>query len=276
MRNVEELAYNWLAQALEDISGKVNEFCRETNGTPKDIAGILNIPIEELRGVLNKTSSNMSLLTFAKLLIATGHALDIKPLREAPMAPHDAFNHMPPPPPMPRRNVFSEPHTTREIPSFARPPKPQTCDFEDEFEDELDDDLLELETITPPRPQRREMRETPQPRHFVRREPSPYPQPSAPTPPRGRVSPFEDKSATELIGIIRERLWDSEIDLTRASKSDLVKFLDNKDKLMREYRHNRELEQDPKINEFKEGLKKTIEENPQLKEWIHNFAKSFE
>ena len=38
MRNVEELAYNWLAQALEDISGKVNEFCRETNGTPKDIA----------------------------------------------------------------------------------------------------------------------------------------------------------------------------------------------------------------------------------------------
>ena len=68
MRNVEELAYNWLAQALEDISGKVNEFCRETNGTPKDIAGILNIPIAELRGVLNKTSSNMSLLTFAKLL----------------------------------------------------------------------------------------------------------------------------------------------------------------------------------------------------------------
>ena len=116
MRNVEELAYNWLAQALEDISGKVNEFCRETNGTPKDIADILNIPIEELRGVLNKTSSNMSLLTFAKLLIATGHALDIKPLREAPIAPHDAFNHMPPPPPMPRRNVFSEPHTTREIP----------------------------------------------------------------------------------------------------------------------------------------------------------------
>ena len=86
-------------------------------------------------------------LTFAKLLIATGHALDIKPLREAPIAPHDAFNHMPPPPPMPRRNVFSEPHTTREIPSFARPPKPQTCDFEDEFEDEdEEEDIYEDES----------------------------------------------------------------------------------------------------------------------------------
>ena len=53
MRNVEELAYNWLAQALEDISGKVNEFCREKfdfkGKTKKEASEYISRNIEEYK-----------------------------------------------------------------------------------------------------------------------------------------------------------------------------------------------------------------------------------
>ena len=89
--------------------------------------------------------------------------------------------------------------------------------------------------------------------------------------PRREVSPFESKSTDELIRIIKERLWDSEINLNRASKAELVAFLDEKNKRMSEYKHMRALEEDPKVNEFKSKMKNTLHNNPHLREWAKKF-----
>ena len=89
--------------------------------------------------------------------------------------------------------------------------------------------------------------------------------------PRREVSPFESKSTDELIRIIKERLWDSEINLNRASKAELVAFLDEKNKRMTEYKRMKALEEDPKVNEFKSKMKNTLHNNPHLREWAKKF-----
>lgn len=89
--------------------------------------------------------------------------------------------------------------------------------------------------------------------------------------PRREVSPFESKSTDELVKIIRERLWDSEINLNRASKEELVAFLDEKNKRMTEYKRMKALEEDPKVNEFKSKMKNTLHNNPHLREWAKKF-----
>ena len=88
---------------------------------------------------------------------------------------------------------------------------------------------------------------------------------------RHEVSPFESKSTDELVRIIKERLWDSEINLNRASKAELVAFLDEKNKRMSEYKRMRALEEDPKVNEFKSKMKNTLHNNPHLREWAKKF-----
>jgi hypothetical protein len=80
-------------------------------------------------------------------------------------------------------------------------------------------------------------------------------------------SPFASMGTDELVKIIRERLWDSEINLATASKNDLVKFLDEKNKRMAEFKRMKALENDPKVNEFIGRMKTTFKNNPHLRDW---------
>ena len=84
-------------------------------------------------------------------------------------------------------------------------------------------------------------------------------------------SPFNFKSKDELAKIIKEHLWDSELDLTTATKEELVEFLDKKNERIQTFKRIHELESDPKVAEFKERLKKTVDENPNLREWTRKF-----
>lgn len=266
-------ASEWVRFAKNDIRNKVIDFMRENDATQRELAYVLGISDGEMEQIV-RGNGEITLTTFAKLLIATGNALEIKPIEETPIGGYDNIPEGPMPP-LPRPNPFTRPRMTErprfEHPDvigepFNRPPFPPFGsapifgDLEDHDNNEDDE---ENEPMFPPRDARGRFI----PRHKeVARETQ---TPRNPTPP---TSPFETMSRDKLTDIIRKKLWDSEIDVNRASTSELVKFLEEKDKRMKQYKRMSELENDPKVTEFKNRLKNTVNNNPHLKEWVKKFV----
>ena len=124
-------------------------------------------------------------------------------------------------------------------------------------------------------------RRTPQPNPFTRqrgmeRNPQmPFPSHFAHnTEPKRPTSPFAMMGCDELTKIIRKKLWDSEIDLNTASKAELVRFLEEKDKRMKEFTRRdktEELERDPQVADFVKRMKQNIKNNPQFRSYMKNF-----
>ena len=57
---------------------------------------------------------------------------------------------------------------------------------------------------------------------------------------------------------------------------DLIEFLNEKDKKIKEYKRMKELENDPKIKDFKNRLKDTFANNPHLRDWAKNILSGLE
>ena len=274
--DLQTLASEWVRLAKNDIRKKVKDFIEEVGTTPQELAYHLAISEGELDQIING-NCELTITTFAKLLIATGNALEIKPIDETPIGSYDNMptrEMLDRPLPRPRPNVFERPrprgfeevatHSTyRPRPSmfdrFQNPqqptqghfmgPNPQMPTMGHFQGDDLDDNGEEMEA--------------PQPRdshgRFASRRQAP-------------TSPFASKTIDELTKIIKERLWDSEIELGTATKNDLIKFLDEKNKRMHEYKRMKELEEDPSVIDFKNRMKRTLENNPHLRDWVKNFV----
>ena len=269
---LQRLASEWTRMAKNDIRNKVISFMREVDASERELAYVLAISDGELKQIL-EGNGEISLSTFAKLLIATGNALEIKPIEDTPIGDYEnipteeEFER-----PLPRPNVFARPKPQPMQPQFGRPTFSRPTPTMHE-EDEND--------FIPPMPEglRRAMEERygrpvqrpEQPRDEYGRFAPKHPQMRKEETPRREVSPFESKSTDELVKIIKERLWDSEINLNRASKAELVAFLDEKNKRMTEYKRMKALEEDPKVNEFKSKMKNTLHNNPHLREWAKKF-----
>lgn len=270
-QKLQTLASEWVRMAKNDIRNKVMDFMREVDATPHDLAYVLAISDGELEQIL-RGNGEITLTTFAKLLIATGNALEIKPIEETPMGNYDNLpteeelrNPIPRPnvfnrqrPPMPLHPNFGMPNFTQEPPRsrFGGGMNIPVEGFDDNDEDEMGEPMEE------------EFTRKPQPRdahgRFAPREPRNQPQ--------RPISPFSRMSRAEMIKIIQERLWDSEIDVDNVSDEQLVRFLNEKDKRMKEYKRMRDIESDPKVNEFKNKLKNTVNTNPHLREWVKKFV----
>lgn len=269
---LQKLASEWTRMAKNDIRNKVISFMREVDASERELAYVLAISDGELKQIL-EGNGEISLSTFAKLLIATGNALEIKPIEDTPIGDYEnipteeEFER-----PLPRPNVFARPKSQPMLPQFGRPSfsRPIPPMHEEDGNDFIPPMLEEL---------RRAMEERygmpvhrpEQPRDEYGRFAPKHPQMHKEEAPRREVSPFESKSTDELVKIIRERLWDSEINLNRASKAELVAFLDEKNKRMAEYKRMKALEEDPKVNEFKSKMKNTLHNNPHLREWAKKF-----
>lgn len=284
---LQKLASEWTRMAKNDIRNKVISFMREVDASERELAYVLAISDGELKQIL-EGNGEISLSTFAKLLIATGNALEIKPIEDTPIGDYEnipteeEFER-----PLPRPNVFACPNPQPmqpqfDRPSFSRPIPPMheedekrsifdSVDFgqmhPEGFAREMARRAMEEREANGGRPVHRPE----QPRDEYGRFAPKHPQMHKEEAPRREVSPFESKSTDELVKIIRERLWDSEINLNRASKAELVVFLDEKNKRMAEYKRMKALEEDPKVNEFKSKMKNTLHNNPHLREWAKKF-----
>lgn len=269
---LQKLASEWTRMAKNDIRNKVISFMREVDASERELAYVLAISDGELKQIL-EGSGEITLSTFAKLLIATGNALEIKPIEDTPISDYEnipteeEFER-----PLPRPNVFArqkpqpmQPQFGR--PSFSRPIPPMHEEDGNDFIPPMPEELRRAMEERYDRPVHRPE----QPRDEYGRFAPKHPQMRKEEAPRREVSPFESKSTDELVKIIRERLWDSEINLNRASKEELVAFLDEKNKRMTEYKRMKALEEDPKVNEFKSKMKNTLHNNPHLREWAKKF-----
>ena len=269
---LQKLASEWTRMAKNDIRNKVISFMREVDASERELAYVLAISDGELKQIL-EGNGEISLSTFAKLLIATGNALEIKPIEDTPISDYEnipteeEFER-----PLPRPNVFArqkpqpmQPQFGR--PSFSRPIPPMHEEDGNDFIPPMPEELRRAMEERYDRPVHRPE----QPRDEYGRFAPKHPQMRKEEAPRREVSPFESKSTDELVRIIKERLWDSEINLNRASKAELVAFLDEKNKRMTEYKRMKALEEDPKVNEFKSKMKNTLHNNPHLREWAKKF-----
>ena len=269
---LQKLASEWIRMAKNDIRNKVISFMREVDASERELAYVLAISDGELKQIL-EGNGEITLSTFAKLLIATGNALEIKPIEDTPISDYEnipteeEFER-----PLPRPNVFArqkpqpmQPQFGR--PSFSRPIPPMHEEDGNDFIPPMPEELRRAMEERYDRPVHRPE----QPRDEYGRFAPKHPQMRKEEAPRREVSPFESKSTDELVKIIRERLWDSEMNLNRASKEELVAFLDEKNKRRTEYKRMKALEEDPKVNEFKSKMKNTLHNNPHLREWAKKF-----
>ena len=264
---LQRLASEWTRMAKNDIRNKVISFMKEVDASEKELAYVLAISDGELKQIL-EGNGEISLSTFAKLLIATGNALEIKPIEDTPIGDYnnipteEEFNR-----PLPRPNVFARPKPQPMRPQFGRQMPPINVEREEDFVPPMPESLRKAmeERFG------RRVHQPEQPREDYGRFAPKHPQIREEETPMRETSPFESKSTDELVKIIKERLWDSEINLNRASKAELVAFLDEKNKRMAEYKRMKALEEDPKVNEFKNKLKNTLSNNPHLRDWTKKF-----
>ena len=252
----------WVRQAKNDIRNKIIEFMDEVDTTREELAYALAISEGELAQIL-EGNGEITLTTFAKLLIATGNALEIKPIEETPLATE--FGAPIPPasfgdehPHHPCRHHHHDGHMCRR-PGAMPPPPRHFDDFERIVIDGPDDDDFGIGDEEPQpapvmQPRGRDGRFRPWPRQ-------PQPEPEAPR------SPFADMEREQLVEIIQNKLWDTEIDVDNVSREQLVHFLEDKDKRMvelREARDRKKFEEDPSVLDFIAKVKKAVEENPNL------------
>ena len=118
---LQRLASEWVRMAKNDIRKKVIDFMQEVDASPRELAYHLAMSEGELQQI-TEGNGEITLTTFAKLLIATGNALEIKPIDETPIGDYENLpNEEEFERPLPRPNVFERPRPQMNHPQFARP-----------------------------------------------------------------------------------------------------------------------------------------------------------
>lgn len=91
VKNREELmgiANQWMQMASMDLRNHLVSFMEEVGADENELANVLCISVNDLNNILN-CSGNISLATFAKLLIATDNVIEIKPISKTPLKGFD-------------------------------------------------------------------------------------------------------------------------------------------------------------------------------------------
>lgn len=233
-REIQAAARGFVQQMKDDVRNKLNQFLRESGLTIRQMARDLGLNEDELDRILHG-DGRVSLETFATLLIANGLVLEVKPISEAPIPTRNGV-------PVPPRGFDDE-----QLP----PPPPGFFDH------------VRRGGAPTPGEQPRDARG-----RFMPRSGGPSPAAPRPAAPRGGQSTAPNFAAMEreqLVEIIQNRLWDTEIDVTRASREQLVRFLQEKDRRRIALEERREQESDPAVADLKDKIKKTLEDNPHLR-----------
>ena len=233
-REIQAAAGGFVQQMISDVRNKLNQFLRESGLTIRQMARDLGLNEDELDRIQHG-DGRVSLETFATLLIANGLVLEVKPISEAPIPTRNGV-------PVPPRGFDDQ-----QLP----PPPPGFFDH------------VRRGGMPTPGEQPRDARG-----RFMPRSGGPSPAAPRPAAPRGGQSTAPNFAAMEreqLVEIIQNRLWDTEIDVTRASREQLVRFLQEKDRRRIALEERREQESDPAVADLKDKIKKTLEDNPHLR-----------
>lgn len=241
---INKMASQWVTMATNDMKANLVSLANYANINVMSLAPILGMSKDSLQALL-ESSRTPTMEEFVKIMILTGNVLSVEPMNdEAPT---------PPIPPIPTRDeVRIPPHSfahgaqqfasnmtqgrrPNPIPRFGRSIPVRGGNEPSEQHDEATTNVNEQAN-----------------RHR---------------------SPFESMSRERLVRIIKKKLWDSEIDTFGATHDDLVKFLEGKDKQIREYQRMERDGKSPELMNFVTSLKKLVETNPNIKDIVKNLVK---
>ena len=268
-----QLSADWATRAKNDIRSKMIEFIEASGMNQAQLSDVLGMSMGEIEQILNG-NGEITLTTFAKLLIATDHVLEIKPLSMSPMAQG-----------MPRVNQPRQRRTAQrrdENGRFVRSEEPQMPQMVDGYP--IPPRGMNGGMMPPPMDEDGNI--LPPPPHFggmmpplggmmpnrmggmpgVRR---PNVAPHRPQMIREEVAPqatqFDALDRRALVARIRENNWDSEIDLVNSTRNEMINFLVEKEATKVARPQNADLER------IESMLAAELERNPQLAEVIRKY-----
>lgn len=288
VKNREELiriAESNSAQLKSELQNQIGSFIHLQNVTPAELDYLLGLDEGTIDAILSG-EDELTVDTLSKLLVATNMVVEIKPIEMTPMRAYDCV--------MPRSGAKPSPEMMGNngngmpmggfFPGKAPMPKPQARRwYEDDEVDEGDNipkpnGALKMGEIA--RKARFEAKRDARGR-FVKSDKNPTVAKPIDTP----HYPYGTMNDEQLINIIRNNIWDGEIDIPHASHEDLAAFLMEKERIMRARRENsaggveqhRDIKEEQKPSETSKFLKmlqnmaKEAENNPQLMGTIRRF-----
>lgn len=227
VQNREELlaaVQGWMQQAASDLRGHIENFMSTQDVTLEELSDVLAIPLEEMQAMANG-NANISLESFAKLLIANGFAIQIMPVMNSPIGsyrgpqhgtnrggfnpiPTDQFGRPLPPPPGFMGNPMGRPMTP-----MGRRPMMQGQQGRPMGQDPFNGGMPHAERpIAPQGGQQMPVG------RIVR-------------PQGGSRDPYGRLSLDALKDIIVRNNWNYEIDLNTASRETMIQFLKDKEQI---------------------------------------------
>lgn len=229
VKNREELikvAQSNANQMKGHLRKAVGDFLNAQGVSPEELAYVLGITNNEMHQILDG-DGNVSVDVLSKLLVATDMAVEVKPIRNTPLKRYGAG--------MPRSGGFPGPggipvdENGRILPPppgfdprFMGAPaqfKPREERVADEKREEIP-----METTGPIRDSHG---------RFVKRSTARKPATNVQRP-TVNANPYANIADNELVNIIRQNIWDGEIDVNHATHDELAEFVANKERIMRE------------------------------------------
>jgi len=282
VKNREELikvAQSNANQLKGHLRKAIGDFLNMQRVTPEELAYVLGITNDEMHQILDG-DGNVTVDVLSKLLVATDMAVEIKPVRKTPLG---AYGHG-----MPRSGGFPGPGGIP-VDENGRPLPPPPG-----FNPELMGRMPAPGQFERPRDAMREVpMETSLPKRdahgrFVKKSTNTTRRQSATQRPAAQAeNPYVNVPAAELVNIIRQNIWDGEINVNNATHDELAAFVANKERIMRERSEGgqpstqrQEKHEEPRVggsnavNQFLEmlgNMAREAENNPQLAETIARF-----
>lgn len=254
------LSADWATRAKNDIRTKMIEFIEMSGMNQAQLSDVLGMSMGEIEQVLNG-NGEITLTTFAKLLIATDHVLEIKPLSMSQMAqgmPRMRTNNRREQPRDANGRFAPRHQPTSMVDGFPSPQDVRNSGFP--FTPPMD----ENGNILPPPP----MFNGQMPRFGGMPGVMPHARRNqAPKPHCEQVNDLDAMDRRSLVNIIRENQWDSEIDLVNSTRSEMIDFVTSKqtEPTPQNSVHDGESERIAKM------LSEEMERNPHLREVIQKY-----
>ena len=288
VKNREELiriAESNSAQLKSELQNQIGSFIHLQNVTPAELDYLLGLDEGTIDAILSG-EDELTVDTLSKLLVATNMVVEIKPIEMTPMRTYDYD--------MPRSGAKPSPEMMRNngngmpiggfFPGEAPMPKPQARRWYEGDEGDEGDNIPKPNGALKMAKMARKAHFEPlrdARGRFAKSDKNPTVAKPIGTP----HSPYVTMNDEQLINIIRNNIWDGEIDISHASHEDLAAFLMEKEKIMRTRRENnaggveqhRGIKEEQKPSETSKFLKmlqntaKEAENNPQLMGTIRRF-----
>lgn len=276
------MSKEWIKRAMSDLRGQIISFMENVGTDGEELAYALGITVDELNAIVSG-GGEISLSTFAKILIATDNVIEIKPISATPFG---GMEEMPNPSmlPMGMRNGRISHGRKHAMPQMT---ESQPRDSKGRFTKakqngapipSYDEFMRMIKDGEIPEPTTRVGKMPRMMGGMPMNAPRFDGMPSMKKMNPGTPTPQLEVPRRELVSTIVDNGWDDEIDIMNSTSAELMEFLMSMGLTPSHFeRMKNEAEQNNPINESKKErvmqmLSEELDKNPHLFEQIRRFT----